>query len=135
MERRRALRREPASDDPISRARLRTGRDVVVINVSNTGLLVEGPARLLPGTHVDIHVVTRDGRVLVRSRVTRAYVCTLTADTICYRGALAFERIVDTAALGYAMPEPLVASVSSAGTSYPPMSLETTSPLEDRLSA
>jgi hypothetical protein len=103
MERRRAPRREPAADEPLSRARLRTGRELAVINVSNTGLLVEGATRLLPGTHVDVHVITRDGRVLVRSRVTRAWVCALQADLICYRGALAFDRTVDTSSLGYAI--------------------------------
>ena len=109
MERRRALRREPATQEPLSRARLRTGRDLAVVNVSNTGLLVEGAARLLPGTHVEVHVVTRDGRVLVRSRATRAYVWTLTGDTLCYRGALAFDRPVDTAAITDAFPAALVA--------------------------
>lgn len=96
MERRRTARREPVPDEPLSRVRLRTGREVVVVNVSNSGLLVEGAARLLPGTHVDVHVVTRDGRVLVRSRVTRAYVCALEADAVRDRGALAFEWTVDT---------------------------------------
>lgn len=135
MERRRAVRREPAGDEPLSRARLRTGRDVQVVNVSNTGLLVEGTARLLPGTHVDVHVVTRDGRVLVRSRVTRAYVWTLTAEAVCYRGALAFDRAVDTAAIGYPVPDPVVASVVSLGITYPQSAVERVAPFEDRLSA
>jgi hypothetical protein len=135
MDRRRALRREPAADEPLSRARLRTGRDVHVVNVSNVGLLVEGVARLLPGTHVDVHVVTRDGRMLVRSRVTRAYVWTLAGDAICYRGALAFERCVDTAMIGYPVPDPIVASVVSLGTRYPPAAAESGSQLQDRLSA
>ena len=54
-------------------------------------------ARLLPGTHVDVHVVTWNGRVLVRSRIVRASVCALQADAIWYQSALAFERLVDTA--------------------------------------
>jgi hypothetical protein len=135
MERRRAHRREPAADEPLSRARLRTGRDLSVVNVSDTGLLVDGAARLLPGTHVDVHVVTRDGRVLVRSRVTRAYVWMLTADAVRYRGALAFDRAVDTTAIGYAVPEALVASVASAGSSYPQSAIESAALFDDRLSA
>ena len=122
-------------DEPLSRVRFRTGREVAVVNVSNTGLLVEGPARLLPGTHVDVHVVTREGRVLVRSRVTRAWVWALDADLVRYRGALAFDRIVDTTAIGYAIPSALVAAADASGSSYPPF-LDLQAPaFEDRLTA
>ena len=69
---------------------------MAVIDVSNAGVLVRSSARLLPGTHVDVHVVTWDGRVLVRSRVVRAYVCALQADAIWYHGALAFDRLIET---------------------------------------
>jgi predicted DCC family thiol-disulfide oxidoreductase YuxK len=89
-------RRVPAADEPLSRVRLRTGHELLVIDVSNAGVLVQSPARLLPGTHVDVHVVTWDGRILVRSRVIRAYVCALQSDAIWYHGALAFDRPIDT---------------------------------------
>lgn len=105
MERRRAIRRAPAADEPLSRMRLRAARELVVINVSSSGALVESAARLLPGTHVDVHIVTSEGRTLVRSRVTRAYVSHLEADTIRYRGAIAFERNVDTGFVGIPIPE------------------------------
>jgi hypothetical protein len=98
MERRRACRRLPAPDEPLSRVRLRTGSVLRVIDVSDAGLLVEG-TRLLPGTHVDVHVVTTAGRVLVRSRVVRAHVAALQGNLVVYRGALAFERTVDTTAV------------------------------------
>jgi hypothetical protein len=99
MDRRRAARREPAATEPLSRMRLRTGRELSVVDVSNAGALVEGSVRLLPGTHVDVHVVTREGRVLVRSRVARCFVAALRGDAVCYRGALAFDRLLDTALL------------------------------------
>jgi hypothetical protein len=97
MDRRRAPRRAPAGDEPLSRVRLRTGRELTVVDVSDAGVLVLSPVRLLPGTHVDVHVVTWEGRVLVRSHIVRAYVCALQADAIWYHGALAFERLLDTA--------------------------------------
>lgn len=109
MDRRRTARRTPLPEEPISRVRLRTGRELSVLNVSNTGVLVEGSVRLLPGTHVDVHVITSEGRVLVRSRVARCFVAALQADAVTYRGALAFERLVD---IGYVVPaarEPLPA--------------------------
>jgi hypothetical protein len=115
-ERRRAVRRVPADDEPLARVRLRAGRELVVKDVSSAGALVEGDTRLLPGTHVDVHVLTADGRVLVRSRVVRAWVSALRGDCVQYRGALAFERAVDT---GYPLPAPPAAVPDAAGTRYP----------------
>ncbi len=68
-----------------------------VVDVSHTGVLVEGHVRLLPGTHVDAHVMTRGGRLLIRSRVVRCWVAALQPEAVWYRGALAFDRPVDTA--------------------------------------
>ena len=116
MERRRHSRRVPQPEEPISRVRLRTGRELSVVDVSNTGVLVEGSVRLLPGTHVDVHVITADGRVLVRSRVARCRVAALAADTVSYRGALAFERPIDT---GYLLPAPREPQPQPTGGDYP----------------
>jgi hypothetical protein len=96
-ERRAAPRRLPDSDETLARVRLRTGRELAVVEISDTGALLEGVARLLPGTHVEVHVVTRDGRTLVRSRVTRAWVFAVAADTLKYRAALVFDARVNTA--------------------------------------
>jgi hypothetical protein len=76
--------------------RMRTGQELAVVDLSNTGALVEGAARLLPGTRVDIHVQTRGGRVLARGRVLRAHVSAVAASRLAYRGALAFDAPVDT---------------------------------------
>jgi hypothetical protein len=121
MEHRKATRRIPPREEPLSRVRLRTGRDMSVVNVSNTGVLVEGHVRLLPGTHIDVHVVTRDGRVLIRSRVVRCWVAVLHPDAVCYRGALAFERHVDTAPVGYAFPGGSQPVLDTEGLDYPQM--------------
>jgi hypothetical protein len=118
-ERRRAHRREPNDDEPIARLRLRAGRELTVVNVGATGALVETEGRLLPGTCVDVHVITGDGRQLVRSRVVRAFVSTLAADRIIYRGALAFDRWVDIAP-GYPFPDGGDRVGAAAGSGYPP---------------
>jgi hypothetical protein len=96
-ERRRRSRWVPDATDALSRVRLRAGRELAVINVSGSGALVEGPARLLPGTHLDVHVTAALGRVLIRARVVRCAVWSLTADVVQYRGALAFESPVELA--------------------------------------
>ena len=97
-ERRRAVRRHPAASDPLSRARLRTGPEVVVTEISDVGASVRTNARMLPGTHVDVHLMTTGGRVLRRARVVRASVWSIDETGIGFQVALAFDMPVDTAA-------------------------------------
>jgi hypothetical protein len=120
------------ADEPIRTVRLRAGRDVQAIDVSDSGVLVEGASRLLPGTHVDVHVIARDGRVLVRSRVVRARVTAISPSEVLYRCALAFEQVVDT---GYPMPSDAAGQALSAGTRYPVAVAELDSGVPRRLSA
>ena len=75
--------------------------------------------RLLPGTHVDVHLVTAEGRLLVRSRVVRAFVWRVCRDRIDYRGAIVFERSVATAAVGYPIPAVSETSDAPSGKPYP----------------
>jgi hypothetical protein len=98
VERRHCPRRTPDAAEPLTRMRLRAGRDLRVLDVSDSGALVEGVSRLLPGTRVDVHVVPHGGRVLLRSRVVRSFVNSVDADGVTYRSGLAFEQRVDTAA-------------------------------------
>src|SRR5581483_6677895 len=120
MERRRLARRVVAADEPLRLARLRTGGQLRVVDVSGCGALTETRERLLPGRHLDVHLVdSAVGRVLVRARVTRAYVCRLQADAIDYRAALAFDRIVDIRPGGYVVPLDAPVVGGGMGTSYP----------------
>jgi hypothetical protein len=98
--------------------RLRTGRELAVVDISTCGVLVEG-TRLLPGTHADVHVVTRHGRTLVRTRVVRSMVWHLEADAVCYRTALAFETDVDVEIDGYPLPAENPVIAGGAGNAYP----------------
>jgi len=104
-ERRRAPRRTPDPGEVLARVRLRGGRELFVNDLSPFGALLEGESRLLPNTHVDVHVTTKQGRILVRARVVRALVARLSADVVTYRAAVAFETAVDTAVHGYAVPK------------------------------
>jgi hypothetical protein len=89
------------------------------VNISDGGALVEGSGRLLPGTHMEVHVVTRDGRVLVRARIVRAHVSRLEREAVGYCGALAFERLVDTAPRGYGVPVESPNDLAPGGSVYP----------------
>jgi hypothetical protein len=127
-ERRAAERREPEPAEALSRVRLRTGRELTVVNISSSGALVEGLTRLLPGTRVEVHLVTRHGRVLVRSRIVRALVWRLEPDLVCYRTALSFEIPVDAEvgpssprieSAGYSLPAEILGNETAPGTHYP----------------
>ena len=96
--RRESPRRTPGLTEALRRVRSRTGREFDVVDISHIGLLVEGRARLLPNTHVDIHIVTRAGRMLIRCRVVRSFVWYLESDLVRYRTGLSFDRRVDTSA-------------------------------------
>ena len=118
VERRDAARRLPAPDETLASLRLRTGQELAVVNISARGALVEGTTRLLPGTHVEVHVVTREGRTLVRSRVTRAWVFAVAADTLQYRAALAFDARVNTAP-SWVVATHAARSSAVTGSNYP----------------
>jgi len=134
-DRRGAERRPPREREPLQRLRLRTGREVAVLNVSTCGVLVEGTARLLPGTHLDVHVVTTAGRVLVRTRVMRAWVSMLEKDELRYRCALAFQQPVDISDAGYALPGAGPAPVAVEGSPYPGEGQQAMAIAAERLSA
>jgi len=119
MERRRALRRLVAAGEPLATARLRTGGQLRLLDASSWGALAETTERLLPGRQLDVHVVSAQGRMLVRSRVARAFVARLEADAIHYHAALSFDRALDVRADGYAVPAALAGVERDTGTRYP----------------
>jgi hypothetical protein len=115
LELRRAIRRNVAPDEPLAHAKLRTGGQLVVLDASSWGALLGTTERLLPGRHLDVHIVTPSGRTLVRSRVVRAFVYHLQPDAIHYRAALTFEHPIDARACGRASPPVLTASLGTPG--------------------
>ncbi len=135
MERRRATRRTVAGDEPLAHAKLRTGGPLVVLEASNWGALTETTERLLPGRHLDVHIVTPGGRTLVRSRVARAFVYHLQPDAIHYRVALAFEQAVDTRACGCSVPALLVSLPNAREKAYSDRTDSSDIVFDDRLTA
>ena len=95
-ERRLHPRRTPAPGESLGRVRLRLGPELTVLDMSDSGIRVEGSARFLPNGRVDVHVVTKQGRVLVRVTVVRAQVTEVRAASLKYEAALAFDQPVDT---------------------------------------
>jgi hypothetical protein len=83
--------RRPA-DHGIVSARVRAGDDVEVVDVSAGGALIETGHRLLPGAAIELHLARANARTAVRGRVVRCAVAGLRAASICYRGAVRFDR-------------------------------------------
>jgi hypothetical protein len=79
----------------LARTRLRAGPELDVVDIADGGVRATTSSRLLPGTHVDVHLMTIAGRVLQRARVARAAVWTIDATGIAYQVALAFDAAVD----------------------------------------
>src|SRR5262245_65837203 len=92
----------------IEHARVRPGLEVLIVNVSSGGVLVETPHRLLPGSPIELHLRTADQRVSVRGRVLRCAVARLRADDLWYRGAIGFDLELpwfsDRQEAGYQVP-------------------------------
>jgi hypothetical protein len=87
---RRAADRLPPHHTPWRElALLRPGQEVVVINLSCGGALVESDGRMSPGARAELQLFG-DARRLVRGRVTRCHVMRL--DPIRYQGAIVFDE-------------------------------------------
>lgn len=100
QDRRQTPRRTPGMEEPLRRVKLRIGPELNVIDISGGGAMVEGTARLAPNARIDVHVVPRTGRILVRTTVVRACVSRLRGDSVTYRAALRFDQPVDVEASG-----------------------------------
>jgi hypothetical protein len=107
-ERRRNRRHARPEEHRIVAARVRPGYDVSVIDVSAGGALVESERRLMPGAPVELHVRIDHRSEIVRGHIVRCAVARLRANSVCYRGAIAFDRqipwLADDVVTGYAVP-------------------------------
>jgi hypothetical protein len=73
-------------------ARIHPGREVIVVDMSAHGALVEGVWRLRPGSRVELQLELEAHEALVRGRVERCYVASLNHPTgVRYRAALRFD--------------------------------------------
>lgn len=83
-------RRVPASPNGRPHARLLPGGDVDVINISETGLLVEGKSR--PGVGTVVTVRVQGSRAKLEGRIVRSKISTIHRDgTLSYESAIEFD--------------------------------------------
>lgn len=111
-------------------ARVRPGHDVVLIDLSSGGALIETSHRLLPGRLVELHVQTASQRVTIAGRVLRCAVCAVRPARMSYRGAIRFERhlrgLLDEPSGGSLVPHadpPRAVHLGSDATSVRPLTI------------
>ena len=92
LERRAASRVIPEHTPWQRLALLRPGRDVVLINISAGGALVESAVRLPPGTRTELQLFGAPRRA-IRGRIERCRVSCL--EPLCYEGAIVFDEALD----------------------------------------
>jgi hypothetical protein len=117
VERRGASRRAYSDGHLPPAARIRPGTPVIVVNLSEIGVLVEASLRCKPGSWCEFVFMAEAGERVVRARVVRCFVARLTTGSVRYRTGLAFERSVGPPASvpmtsGYEVP---IAPAPTAG--------------------
>lgn len=88
-DRRTEIRRLPRETPWLDTALLRPGQDVVVINLSSQGALLESSRRLCPGARAELQLASLDARRTLRVQVLRCAVTEL--NPLRYRGAVQFD--------------------------------------------
>ena len=91
-DRRRTPRHSSQDDHGIVSTKIRPGHPARIVDVSAGGALIETPHRLLPGRTVELQVEGRDRHAIVRGCVVRCSVVRVRPASVCYRGAIRFER-------------------------------------------
>ena len=86
---RRVTARVPPEHTPWDRgALLRPGQDVMVVNLSRGGALIESSTRMSPGARTELQLLGRS-RKAIRGRIERCRVASL--DPVRYEGAIVFD--------------------------------------------
>ncbi len=86
------------------RARLRSGHEARVIDVSGGGTLIECDHRLVPGARVALQIFFPDNRFELEGSVVRAEVTELCKAGVRYRGAIRFDREADGIMARFGIP-------------------------------
>ena len=128
--------RYPASSIPsITTVRLSPGDGVDLVNISRSGVLVEGRTRFVPGTRVTVIVDGGFTPPSIRGKIVRCQVSSISGGALRYQSGIQFEKRLDalephpahagsvaspqapqaSAAPRAATPAPAVASSSAPG--------------------
>ena len=100
--------RYPAAAIPaITGLRLSPGEAVTLVNMSASGVLVEGKTRFVPGTRVTVHFEGTIKPSQIKARVVRCQVSAIgSGGSLQYQSAIAFEGRMEIPVEGAALPGP-----------------------------
>jgi hypothetical protein len=87
-----SARTRAIADLGILQTRVRPGREVVVIDISAHGALIETVLRLLPGRPIELQIERSGELTPIRGRIVRSHVARVNASSVSYRGAIGFEK-------------------------------------------
>ena len=76
-----------------SRALLRPGQPVTLVNITTHAALVESDSRLRPGAQTEMQLAGAQARASIKGRLDRCYVAAL--EPIRYRGLVIFEQVIE----------------------------------------
>jgi CheY-like chemotaxis protein len=102
-DRRRALRKRATEVPTLWGVRLPWGADARVLDISTSGVLMESPVKLTPGSTVDLHLLGQGTNLCVPSRTVRAEVGDVDPLGVKYRIGATFSRELDLAGLDRAL--------------------------------
>jgi len=99
--------RYPAAVMPaITAMRLSPGEAVTLVNISASGVLVEGKTRFVPGTRVTVHFEGTIKPNQIKARVVRCQVSAIGGGgSLQYQSAIAFEGRMDLPVDDAALPQ------------------------------
>ena len=100
----------PAAIPAITGMRLSPGEVVSLVNISASGVLVEGKTRFVPGTRVTVHFEGTIKPNQIKARVIRCQVSAIGGGgSLQYQSAIAFEGRMDLPVEESVLPHPAVA--------------------------
>ena len=91
-DRRGEQRRAGKEEHGIVSVRVRPGNPATLLDISAAGALIEMEQMLRPGSTVELVLDRGQYRASVRGRVLRCAVTRVQASSMCYRGAIGFDR-------------------------------------------
>jgi hypothetical protein len=89
--------RFPATAVPtITSMRLSPGDTVELVNISRSGVLVEGRTRFVPGTRITVHFDGGFSPARMKGKVVRCHVSSINDGMLCYQSGIQFENRLET---------------------------------------
>ena len=115
--------RFPATAVPaIKSVRLSPGETVQLINISRTGVLVEGRTRFVPGTRVTVIFDGTFAPPQIKGRIVRCQVSSIHDGSLRYQSGIQFDKKLDAhpGDLQEALPEPAAGMKAAAAAAPAP---------------